>query len=124
MACDGTFQQERKHVSEILDFFKVFSGDERFEKCRPVILKEAKKGVVNMRSVMEYAENLGRSEGIREGKIAGKLEGRQEGRQEGKLEQAMKTAHEMIRDGEPMEKIKRYTGLPTEKIEELQKEIK
>jgi len=101
-------QQEIKHISEILDFFKVFSGDERFEECRPVILEEAKKGVVNMRSVMEYAENLGRSEGIREGKIAGKLE----------------TAREMICGGEPMEKIKRYTGLPAAKIEELQKEIK
>jgi len=34
----------------------VFSGDERFEKCRPVILKEAEKGVVN--------NNLRRKEGL------------------------------------------------------------
>jgi len=104
MACDGTFQQDIKHVSEILDFFKVFSGDERFEECRPVILKEAKKGVVNMRSVMEYAEKQGEERGKREGKL--------------------ETAREMICGGEPVEKIKRYTGLSAAKIEELQKEIK
>jgi len=101
-------QQELKHVSEILDFFKVFSGDERFEKCRPMILKEAKKGVVNMRSVMEYAEK----------------QGEERGEKRGEMKQAMKTAREMIRAGEPVEKIKRYTDLTTEKIEELQKTIK
>ena len=42
-----------------------------------------------------------------------------EGIEEGILEQAMKTAKEMKKNGEPIEKIARYTGLSPEEIEKL-----
>lgn len=100
-------RQAMRHVEEVLDFFRVFSRDRRFEECKPVILREAKKGAVNMCTVMDYAE--------KQGKIEGKIEG--------KREQALETAMEMIRAGEGPDKIRRYTKLSEEKIRELQKGI-
>ena len=97
-------RQTIKHVEEILDFFQVFSRDRRFEECKPVILREAKKGAVNMCTVMDYAEK--------------------QGEEEGKIEQALETAREMIRAGEEFEKIRRYTKLPEEKIRELLNEAR
>mgnify|MGYP007033824862 CR=1 FL=1 len=102
------FQGERLLKEEVLDFFRVFSRDRRFEECKPVILREAKKGAVNMCTVMDYAE--------KQGKIEGKIEG--------KREQALETAMEMIRAGEGPDKIRRYTKLSEEKIRELQKETR
>lgn len=100
-------RQEIKHVEEILDFFKVFAKDERFAECKPVIVEKAKKGAVCMCTVMDYAER----------------QGIEKGEEIGKIEQALETAREMIRDNEGIEKIKRYTKLPEEKIIALQKEL-
>ena len=50
----------------------------------------------------------------------GKLEGKLEGKYEGKHEEKLNVAKNMMCDGEPFEKIKRYTGLTGEEIESLQ----
>lgn len=60
-------KQKIRHVEEILDFFRIFSKDKRFEECKPVILEEAKKGDVTMCIVMDYAEKCGREQGRKEG---------------------------------------------------------
>lgn len=99
-------------MEEILDFFKVFAKDKRFEDCKPMILEESKKGAVKMCTVMDYAERQG------------KRKGRREGRRQGKRQQAIETARIMIRDGETLEKIVRYTMLPEEKVRKLQEEKK
>jgi len=109
-------QQEIRHVEEILDFFKVFAKDKRFEDCKPMILEESKKGAVKMCTVMDYAE--------RQGKRKGRREGRRQGKRQGKRQQAIETARIMIRDGETLEKIVRYTMLPEEKVRKLQEEKK
>jgi predicted transposase/invertase (TIGR01784 family) len=46
-------------------------------------------------------------------------EGREEGREEGAENERMKMAKVMKKDGEPIDKISKYTGLSKEKIEEL-----
>jgi len=51
-----------------------------------------------------------------EGEIKGKMEGKMEGKEE--------IAIEMIKEGETNEKIKKYTGLSDERINELRKLLK
>ena len=50
-----------------------------------------------------------------------KEEGRAEGRAEGLEEQKLATARLMLEDGEPIEKIIRYTGLTRDQIEKAKK---
>lgn len=76
-------RQKISHVEEILDFFKIFGKDQRFEECKPVILEEAKKGDVTMCVVMDYAENCGRKQGLKQGLEQGREEGLEQGREEG-----------------------------------------
>lgn len=52
-----------------------------------------------------------------------KGEGREEGKIEGKVEGKVEIAIEMIKDGEPNDKIKKYTGLTNDKIDELRKQL-
>ncbi|MBI6874912.1 hypothetical protein I6U51_19770 [Clostridium aciditolerans] len=56
-------------------------------------------------------EERGIEKGIERGKI------------QGKIEEKIETATEMIKDGEPIEKIKKYTKLDENKILELIKQI-
>ncbi|MBC2579082.1 hypothetical protein HGI79_01920 [Clostridium sp. DJ247] len=49
--------------------------------------------------------------------------GIQKGKIEGRIEEKIETATEMIKDGEPIEKIKKYTKLDENKILELIKQI-
>lgn len=103
--------REIQHVEEILDFFRVFSGDSRFEEYRPVAMKKRKKGAVTMTSIFDYVEN------------EGKKLGRQEGRQEGRKEKACEMARKMLGSREPDGKIKEYTGLTDSELEALKKEM-
>ena len=52
----------------------------------------------------------------------GREEGREEGMQQGVVEERLEIARAMIADNEPVEKIKRYTGLAIEAIEHLRTE--
>ena len=45
-----------------------------------------------------------------------KQEGRMEGREEGDLKRAMRTASNMFKDGEPIDKIARFLEFPPETI--------
>jgi predicted transposase/invertase (TIGR01784 family) len=49
----------------------------------------------------------------------GKAEGKEEGKEEGKAERNIEFARQMKSEGEPVEKIVRFTGLPVEEIERL-----
>ena len=48
-----------------------------------------------------------------------RAEGRAEGRTEGRAESLIEFARKMLADGEPIEKIIRYTGLTREEVEAL-----
>jgi predicted transposase/invertase (TIGR01784 family) len=62
-------------------------------------------------SVIETAKHEGREQGRQEGRE----EGREQGLQEGRIE----IAREMKKEGDPIEKIARITGLSKEQIENL-----
>jgi predicted transposase YdaD len=49
--------------------------------------------------------------------------GKVEGRAEGKEENRMETAIEMLKDGEPLEKIEKYSKLSREQIEKLREKM-
>ena len=78
---------------------------------------------IDARSSMRYAREQGlkegREEGIAEGRAEGIAEGRAEGIAEGRAEVLLETARAMKTEGEPVEKIIRYTGLSAEEIEKL-----
>ena len=63
---------------------------------------------------MTIAEQL-----IKEGMEKGLEKGMEKGLEKGKIE----LAKEMLLDGEPLEKIKKYSKLTEEKIEEIRKEL-
>ena len=57
------------------------------------------------------------------GRIEGHAEGHAEGRAEGRIENALDTAQIMLADGEPFDKIIKYTGLTCEKVESLRNRL-
>ena len=59
-------------------------------------------------------------DGRLEGRAEGRMEGRAEGRTEGQFVEKLQTAQFMLEDGEPLTKIKRYTGLSESEILALQ----
>jgi predicted transposase/invertase (TIGR01784 family) len=69
----------------------------------------------DLQSDMATAEDRG----IRKGRVEGLREGRTEGLREGRTEQKIEIARSMIMDGEPIEKITRYTGLTFGDVEDL-----
>ena len=62
-------------------------------------------------------------EGLAQGRAEGLSQGREqgiaEGRAEGSHSKAIETARTMLADGEPIDKIHKYTGLSTEEIKQL-----
>ena len=58
-----------------------------------------------------------------EGHAAGFAKGKQEGRLEGRLEERTSMALDMLRNNEPLEKIKKYSHLSLERINELSQQI-
>lgn len=61
-----------------------------------------------------------RRKALLEGKEKGKAEGLLEGEKKGKEKRNQEIAKEMLLEGKPIEKIKRWTGLSQDQIEKLQ----
>lgn len=58
-----------KHVKEALEFFTVFTNDDRFQKCLPVMMQQVQKGeCVTMCDILDYAEKKGIEKGIEKGR--------------------------------------------------------
>lgn len=70
-------------------------------------------------TAMEQGFEKGREEGHKVGRAEGRAEGRKEGRAEGINSQRLDTARSMLKDGLPIDKIIRYTGLSQEEISNL-----
>jgi predicted transposase/invertase (TIGR01784 family) len=85
-----------------------FELERRFKQKAEMLQKEAEK----QKAAIE-----------KEVKQEGLKQGREEGVKEGSKEEKRSIAKSMLRDGEPIEKIMRYTGLPKVTINKLYKEI-
>ena len=106
-------------------FDKLFEEAEiaKFSKRELQEYEDSLKAYRDIKNSLESAEEKGRlkgrAEGRVEGRAEGRIEGRAEGRAEGRDERSLEIAREMLRDGESVEKIIRYTGLARQQIEEL-----
>ena len=93
------------------------STDERKDYVRHM------HNLMYQRSVLTTQYDDGLQEGLERGMEQGRQEGREEGIQEGIEkgldQQKVNTAKMMLADGEPVDKIMRYTGLAREQVEEL-----
>jgi predicted transposase/invertase (TIGR01784 family) len=68
---------------------------------------------------VEKASAIAREEGMNKGILEGTIKGINEGKIEGKIESKIEIAHMMKTNGEPLEKIKAYTGLSEDEINAL-----
>ena len=73
--------------------------------------------IMIQKDVLESSREEGKAEGLKEGKAEGLAKGLAKGRTEGLEEQKITTARLMLEDGEPIEKIIKYTGLTRDQIE-------
>ena len=93
--------------------------DKIFDK----LFEEAEIAKFSKRELQEYEDSLKAYRDIKNSlesaEEKGRLKGRAEGRAEGRDERSLEIAREMLRDGESVEKIIRYTGLARQQIEEL-----
>ena len=85
----------------------LYSWFEKYEKARIAKLE--------MKAVSDTEKEDGFVEGEAKGFVKGEAKGKVEGKEEAKIE----FAKSMKSDGEPTEKITRYTGLTKEQIEKL-----
>ena len=67
----------------------------------------------------KYQESLNAYRDIKNSVDTARGEGKGEGKVEGKVEGKTEIAYEMIKDNEPIDKIKKYTGLSEEEINKL-----
>lgn len=66
--------REFEHVKEMLEFFRIFSGDKRYEEIKKPIMEKAEKGEgISMCTLMDMAINRGMSRGLIEGVIEGEV---------------------------------------------------
>ena len=82
--------------------------DNRVEKYNT---EEWRRKLMTLGELMERNHEKGYEEGLRQGRESGLIEGRESGLRE--------TALEMKRDGVPVERIIKYTGLPETEIRDL-----
>ena len=120
--------------SEIKDEFNARGLAEAREKLKEINLPEEELSTYRryleqlrfeasvaqtIRFDIEYAERKGEEKGKEEGREEGRAEGRAEGRTEGEKKKAVEMAKVMKKEGEPVEKISKYTALSKEEIEKL-----
>jgi len=90
-----------------------------FDKKQLQEYEESYNDYLGFINSLDYSFKKGKIEGEIEGEIKGEIKGKIEGKEERNIEIAI----EMIKDGESNEKIKKYTGLTDEKINELRKKL-
>lgn len=88
--------REFKHVEAMLEFFRIFSGDKRYEDIRRPIIEKAEKGErISMCTLMDAAINRGMSKGLAEGELKGEIKGEIKGKLEaygGLIDEGLLTA--------------------------------
>lgn len=89
------------------------------EKIRTSIITGEKK----MSSIKEYFKEEGRKEGFEQGLKQGAEHWFKHGIEQGSIQSTEQIALNMLKNGEPAEKVALYTGLSIEKIAFLNKRI-
>lgn len=71
------------HVAELMEFFRTFTGDARYETCKAKIVERSRKGEVIMCSVVDTFVEMGVQEGIKQGIEKGMEQGIEMGIKQG-----------------------------------------
>ncbi len=109
-----------KAVEEGL-FNKLFELAE-IAKMKPkeqTVYRDSLKDYWDLKNAMETYLKEGKALGLAEGLAEGKAKGLVEGKNKGILEAKVLVAKQMLKDGEPVDKIIRYTGLSAAELEAL-----
>lgn len=95
-------------------FKKIFEVAEiaKFSKTEQKEYEASLKNYRDLKNVVDTAHQEGFDEGHEER--------REQGREEGMNQRNYQIARQMKRDGEPTDKIQRYTGLSTDEIEAIE----
>ena len=118
---NGAYQDDSSLGRLMHDFFCTEPDDMYYETLanRARYLKKNEKGVAIMCKAMDELYQRGVDFGRVEGREEGIGIGREEGIGIGRQEQCIEIAKAMLIDGEPIEKIMRYTPLKKSEIEKL-----
>lgn len=118
---------DEKDVAEYVDELALYIDSEAPADLKVKVQEKIKTAIITgenkMSSIKEYFKQEGRIEGIQEGRKEGKEEGKMEGRKEGLEEGFKRVAFNMLKNGESAEKIALFTGLSTEQISSLYKQL-
>jgi predicted transposase/invertase (TIGR01784 family) len=102
-------------------FNKLFELAE-IAKMKPkeqTVYRDSLKDYWDLKNAMETYLKEGKALGLAEGLAEGKAKGLVEGKNKGILEAKVLVAKQMLKDGEPVDKIIRYTGLSAAELEAL-----
>ena len=73
--------------------------------------------------LIERGMQKGEQKGMQKGMQKGEQKGMQKGEQKGMQKKAHEFARHMLGDGEPEQKVRRYTDLSSEEIRRIKREI-
>ena len=102
-------------------FNKLFELAE-IAKMKPkeqTVYRDSLKDYWDLKNAMETSLKEGKALGLAEGLAEGKAQGLVEGKNKGIIEAKLLVAKQMLKDGEPVDKIIRYTGLSAAELEAL-----
>ena len=105
-----------KKLAEIADISALSKEDkEKYDESLKVMLDY----YATMDGATIIGKREGREQGLKEGIKQGIKQGIQQGIKQGIQQEKLDTAKLMLKEGEPIEKIALYTGLPKEAIKNL-----
>ena len=103
--------RSKEELREAVEMLKKLNADDEVRK-----IAEAEERERLDRNTELY---LAKEEGLTEGKSIGLKEGRASGLAEGKAETKIEIAKQMLKSGEKLDLVMKYTGLSKEEIEKL-----
>lgn len=109
----GVNQEFIEHVNSFILDLKRIDDDGRLAQ----IIQQ--RGMQNMTTtIADFEQQI-----LQKGMQKGMQEGKQEGKKEGMMEKTREFARLMLGDGKPEQEVQRYTGLSSEEIRQVKREV-
>ena len=112
----GLIEQLEESTKYLLSYELERKLHEELQEARKEIEIESK---IKIKKSLKKGRQEGLEEGIAKGIEEGEKKGRKKGRLEGREEEKLEIAKQMLKDGESIEKIKKWTGLSKQRIGSL-----
>jgi len=118
---------DEKDVGEYVEELSIYIDSAAPKDLREKVKERIKTAIITgekkMSSIKEYFKEEGRKEGFEQGLKQGAEHWFQQGIEQGSIQSTEQIALNMLKNGEPAEKVALYTGLSIEKIAFLNKRI-